>query len=64
MGDFIFLRSKITIHVDHSHENKTLAPWKKIYHQPTQCIKKQRYHFAKKDTYNQSYDFSSSHVEM
>ena len=22
MGDFIFLGSKITIHVDHSHENK------------------------------------------
>ena len=25
-----------------------LSPWKKTYDKPRQCIKKQRYHFAKK----------------
>ena len=33
---------------DCSHKIKTLAPWKKSYHQPRQCIKKQRHHFADK----------------
>ena len=31
---------------------------------PRQCIKKQRHHFADKSPYSQSYDFSSSHVQM
>ena len=31
--DFIFLGSKITADGDHSHEIKTLAPWKKSYDQ-------------------------------
>ena len=31
---------------------------------PRQCIKKQRYCFADKDPYSQSYGFSSSHVWM
>ena len=43
---------------------KTLAPWKKGYDQPRQCIKKQRHYFANKGPSNQSYDFSSSHVWM
>ena len=43
---------------------KTLAPWKKSYDKPRQCIKKQRYYFTNKDPYNHSYDFSSSHVWM
>ena len=30
---------------------KTLAPWKKSYDQPGQCIKKQRHYFANKDPY-------------
>ena len=30
----------------------------------TQCIKKQRYHFADKGLYNQSYGFSSSQARM
>ena len=30
----------------------------------TVCIKKQRYHFAHKDLYNQSYGFYGSHVQM
>ena len=40
-----------------------LAPWKKSYDQPRQCIKKHRHHFADKGPYNQSYGFSSSHVQ-
>ena len=35
------------------------VPWKKSYDKPRQYIKKQRYHFAHKDSYNQSYGFSS-----
>ena len=41
-----------------------LASWKKSYDKPRQCIKKQRYHFANKGLYSQSYNFSSSHVRM
>ena len=39
--DFIFLGSKSTADGDYSHESKTLAPWKKSYDKPRQCIKKQ-----------------------
>ena len=39
-----------------------LPPWKKSYDQPRQLIKKQRYYFANKGPYSQSYGFSSSHV--
>ena len=46
--DFIFLGSKITI-------EKTLAPWKKSYYKPRQHIKKQKYYFADKGPYSQSY---------
>ena len=42
---------------------KTLASWKKIYDQPRQHIKKQRYYFAKCLS-SQSYGFSSSHIWM
>ena len=38
------------------------APWKKIYNQPRQHIKKQRHYFAYKGPCSQSYIFSSSHV--
>ena len=41
-----------------------VAPLKKSYDKPRQCIKKQRHHFADKGPYSQSYDFSSSHVWM
>ena len=41
-----------------------LAPWKKSYGKPSQCIKKQRHHSANKGPSHQSYGFSSSHVEM
>ena len=47
VADFIFLGSKITADGDCSHEIKTLAPWKKSYDKPRQCIKKQRHYFAK-----------------
>ena len=55
--DFIFLGSKITADSDCSHEIKTLAPWKKSYDKPKQCIKKQRHHFANKGLYSQNYGF-------
>ena len=38
---------------------KTLAPWKKSYDKPRQCIKKQRHHFMNRCPYSQSYDFSA-----
>ena len=46
VSDFIFLDSKITADGDCSHEiKKTLAPWKKSYDQPRQCIKSRGSHF-------------------
>ena len=36
---------------------KMLAPWKKCYDQPRQCIKKQRHHLADKGLQSQSYGF-------
>ena len=41
-----------------------LAPWRRSYDKPRQCIKKQRHHFAEKSLYSQSYGFSSNHVWM
>ena len=41
-----------------------LTPWKKIYDQSRQHIKKQRHYFANKCLSSQSYGFSSSHVWM
>ena len=46
------------------NEISFLAPWKYSYDKPRQHIKKQRCHFADKGLYGQSYDFSSSHVQM
>ena len=48
--------------VNHSHEIKMFSPWKESYEKPPQCTKRQRYHFADKGLYIQSYGFSSSHV--
>ena len=62
--NFIFLGSKITADGDCSHEIKTLAPWKKSYHQPREHIKKQRHYFANKGPSSQIYYFSSSYVWM
>ena len=44
--------------------SKMLAPWKKSYDQPGQCIKKQKHYFANKGPPSQSSGFSSSHVWM
>ena len=61
--DFIFLGSKITVDGDCSHEIKRcLLLGKKSYDKPSQRIKKQRYYFADKGLYSQSYGFSSSHL--
>ena len=62
--DFIFLGSEITANSDFNHDIKTLAPWKKSYDNPRQCIKKQRHHFAVKGLSSQSYAFFNSHVWM
>ena len=43
---------------------KMLAPCKKSYNKPTQCLKKLRYHFANKGPKSQSYRFSSSYIRM
>ena len=39
-----------------------LTPWKKIYDQPRQHIKKQRHYFVNKDPSSHRYGFSNSHV--
>ena len=41
-----------------------LAPWKKSYDKPRQCITKQRYHSSDKGLSSQSCDFYNSHVQM
>ena len=62
--DFIFLGFKITADGDCSHEIKRhLLLGRKATEKPRH-IKKQRYQFANKSTYSQSYGFSSSHVQM
>ena len=57
--DFIFLGSKITADSDCSHKIKRrLLLGRKAITNLRQCIKKQRYHFADKGPYSQSYGFS------
>ena len=56
--DFILGDSKITADGDCSHEiKKVLAPWKKLYDQTRQHIKKQRHYFANKGLSSQNYGF-------
>ena len=43
---------------------KDATPWQESYDQPRQHIKKQRYYFANKDPFSQSYGLSSNHVWM
>ena len=64
VSDFILGGSKITADGDCSHEIKRHLFQEKIYDQPRQHMKKQRYYFAKKVPSSQSYGFSSSHVWM
>ena len=37
---------------------ETLAPWKKIFDKPRECIKKQRHYFVDKGPYSQAMVFS------
>ena len=63
--DFIFLGSKKSTDGDFSHEIKRcLLLGRKAMTNLDSILKKQRYHFANKGPYSQSYGFSSSHVRM
>ena len=65
VADFIFLGSKITADIDHSHEiKKKLTPWKKSYDKPRQPIKKQRHYFVNQGPSSQGYGFSTGHIWM
>ena len=65
VSGFIFLDSKITANGDCSHEIKRhLFLGRKVMTNLDSILKKQRYHFADKDPYSQSYGFSNSHVPM
>ena len=61
--DFILGGAKITAGGDCNHEIKRCLLLGS-YDQPRQHIKKQRHYFADKGPSSQSYDFSSSHVQM
>ena len=63
--DLIFLGAIITADGDCSHEiQRRLLLGRKATTKPRQHIKKQRYYFANKGPYSQSYGFFSSHVWM
>ena len=55
--DFILRGSKIIAGGDGSYEIKSLAPWKKSFDQPRECIKNQRQYFANKSLSSQSYGY-------
>ena len=59
---FIFLGFKITAGGDCSHEIKRCLLLGRKAMTNLDNILKNRYHFANKDLYRQSYGFSSSHV--
>ena len=62
--DFTFWGSKMTADGDCSHEIKRRLLLGRKAMTNRQHIKKQRYYFANKDPYSQSYGFSSSPVWM
>ena len=64
VADFIFLGSKITVDSDCNHEIKRCLFVGRKTDKPRQHIKIQRYHFADKGPYDQSYGFSSSPIQM
>ena len=64
VADFIFFGSKITVDGDCSHRIKRYLLLGRKADKPRQRIKKQKHHFANKGRNNQSYGFSSSHVQM
>ena len=56
--DSTFLGSKSTVDGDYSHEIKHLLLVRKAVTKPDSIFKKQRYYFAHKGPYSQSYSFS------
>ena len=48
VAEFILGGSKITADGDCTHEIKMLTPWREIYDQPRQQIKRQRHYFVNK----------------
>ena len=63
--EIIFWGTKITADGDWNHEIKRhLLLEKKCYDQSRKHIKKQRYYFANKGPFSQSYGFSNSHAWM
>ena len=55
---------QMTITSDMAWNLKTLAPWKKKYDKPRQCVKKQSHVFADKCSYSQKDSFSSIHIPV
>ena len=66
VADFIFLGSKITVVGDCSHEVKSRLLLERRTMTNLDSVLKSRdiNHFANKDPQNQSYGFSSSHVQL
>ena len=65
VADFILGGCKITADGDCSHEiKKRVLLGRKAMINLDSIFKKQRYHFADKGLYSQTYGFSSSHVWM
>ena len=62
--DFIFLGSKSLWMVTAAIQLKDACLLEESYDKHRQHIKRQRYHFAHKGPYSESYGFSSSHVQM
>ena len=62
--DFIFLALNSLWMVNAATKLKDICFLEEKLHQPRQHIKKQRYRFANKGQYSQSYVFSSSRVWM
>ena len=64
VADFILLGSQITVDCDCSHEIKRLAPWKKSYDKPGECIEIRDITLPTKVGRVKAMVFSSSRVWM
>ena len=64
VSDFIFGGSRITADGDCSHEIKRCLLLGRKADQPRQHVKKQKHYFADKGPSSQSYNFSSSHMDV
>ena len=62
--DFIFMRSKIIMDGDCSHEIKKHLLLERRAMTNLESIKNQRHHLVDKGPYSQSCGFSSSHAQM